>query len=125
MNQHARYALAWPVHVPERDIRVGHYWRCGRRSSACLTVNVEADAWPILQFSVAFSDLKGPIPLLNWTGDLWNRASALAEYVLDPLGEGSFGEVRDPVMTITRQWRKRLSPEEAKQLSVRETQGHP
>ena len=123
MNQHARYALAHPVREPERDVRVSHYWRCARRSTACLTVSL--DEQPFWQFSVACSDLKGPIPRRQWNAEQWDRAGDLCRYILDPLGVEPTEEVRDPEMTITRQWRKRLSAVEMNQLAVRGTQGRP
>jgi hypothetical protein len=37
---HAAFALAHPVYDPDRQIVSDHYWLCGSRVSACLTVNI-------------------------------------------------------------------------------------
>jgi hypothetical protein len=40
MKSQVEFALAHPVFDPEMQIVVGHYWRCGDDTSACLTVNI-------------------------------------------------------------------------------------
>ena len=40
MRSQVEFALAHPVFDPVTQIVAGHYWRCDRDASACLTVNI-------------------------------------------------------------------------------------
>jgi hypothetical protein len=112
MNQHALYALEHPLNDPDKDVRMGHYWRCGPRMTACLTVTLAGAPW--WQLSVACSDKAGVLPLAVWSAKLWDKAAAVAAHVFNELGEGEVTATYG--MTSTRQWLKPLSLAEISRL---------